>query len=40
LSRRYPYYDPIDTLPASGQAWWKQHSDDAALEELTASSGN
>lgn len=22
LSRRYPYYDPISTLPESGQAWW------------------
>jgi lysine 2,3-aminomutase len=22
LSRRYPYYDPIDTLPPSGQRWW------------------
>jgi lysine 2,3-aminomutase len=23
LSRRYEYYDPIDTLLASGQAWWR-----------------
>jgi lysine 2,3-aminomutase len=22
LTRRYAYYDPIDTLPASGQRWW------------------
>ena len=22
LTRRYPYYDPIDTLPESGQRWW------------------
>jgi len=22
LARRYAYYDPIDTLPAAGQAWW------------------
>jgi lysine 2,3-aminomutase len=22
--RRYAYYDPIDTLPASGQAWWRK----------------
>ena len=22
LDRTYPYYDPIDTLPAEGQAWW------------------
>jgi len=25
LQRRYEYYDPIDTLPASGQDWWRQH---------------
>jgi lysine 2,3-aminomutase len=23
LSREYPYYDPIYTLPESGQAWWR-----------------
>jgi lysine 2,3-aminomutase len=22
LTRRYPYYDPIGTLPAAGQRWW------------------
>jgi lysine 2,3-aminomutase len=22
LSRHYPYYDPIRTLPSDGQAWW------------------
>ncbi len=26
LSRRYEYYDPIDTLPESGQTWWATHS--------------
>ena len=26
LSRRYEYYDPIDTLPESGQAWWREHT--------------
>jgi lysine 2,3-aminomutase len=25
LTRGYPYYDPIDTLPAEGQAWWAEH---------------
>jgi len=25
LTRSYPYYDPIDTLPAEGQAWWSEH---------------
>jgi lysine 2,3-aminomutase len=24
LSRRFPYYDPIDTLPSSGQRWWSK----------------
>ena len=23
LERRYEYYDPISTLPAEGQAWWR-----------------
>jgi lysine 2,3-aminomutase len=23
LERPYPYYDPIDTLPAEGQEWWQ-----------------
>jgi len=26
LSRRYEYYDPIDTLPEAGQRWWAEHS--------------
>jgi lysine 2,3-aminomutase len=26
LARRYPYYDPISTLPESGQAWWREHT--------------
>lgn len=25
-SAEYVYYDPIDTLPASGQDWWRQHA--------------
>jgi lysine 2,3-aminomutase len=24
LARKYPYYDPIRTLPAEGQAWWRR----------------
>jgi lysine 2,3-aminomutase len=36
LTRRYPYYDPIHTLPAAGQTWWAQHRDDAVLEAFTA----
>ena len=26
LRRRYPYYDPIYTLPEPGQAWWREHT--------------
>jgi lysine 2,3-aminomutase len=26
LDRRYPYYDPIDTLPDPGQRWWARHA--------------
>ncbi|MEO3746874.1 lysine 2,3-aminomutase [Plantactinospora sp. B5E13] len=25
LQRRYAYYDPIDTLPEAGRAWWARH---------------
>jgi lysine 2,3-aminomutase len=26
LGKRHPYYDPIDTLPDAGKAWWSaQH---------------
>ena len=43
LDRRYTYYDPIATLPASGQAWWaerEQWADGwiAAAERKAASS--
>ena len=27
LQRTYEYYDPIHTLPSSGQAWWANHAD-------------
>ncbi|HXF37367.1 MAG TPA: lysine 2,3-aminomutase [Actinomycetota bacterium] len=26
LSRRYPYYDPISTLPEEGKAWWREQT--------------
>ncbi|MGJ7441632.1 KamA family radical SAM protein [Aquipuribacter sp. MA13-6] len=26
LSRTFPYYDPIDTLPPEGQAWWAERA--------------
>ncbi|MFD3775773.1 KamA family radical SAM protein [Streptomyces sp. NPDC058612] len=28
LARRYPYYDPISTLAASGKRWWLGHGRD------------
>jgi lysine 2,3-aminomutase len=36
LSRDYVYYDPIDTLPAAGQDWWRTQSDLGALDEVAA----
>ncbi|ANI42206.1 KamA family radical SAM protein [Mycolicibacterium vaccae] len=27
LNRVYPYFDPIDSLPALGQAWWRKNGD-------------
>src|SRR5439155_26453038 len=30
LERRYPYYDPIATLPTAGQRWWKANTQAAA----------
>jgi lysine 2,3-aminomutase len=29
LTRKHPYYDPIHTLPEPGQAWWREHAEDA-----------
>ncbi|AXH97868.1 KamA family radical SAM protein [Ornithinimicrobium avium] len=43
-SAEYVYYDPIDTLPASGQEWWRQHTvgtaeaDEAAATTQAAAS--
>jgi lysine 2,3-aminomutase len=36
LSRDYVYYDPIDTLPVSGQDWWRSQADLGALDEVAA----
>jgi lysine 2,3-aminomutase len=38
--RTYEYYDPIYSLPAEGQAWWREHGGDhlAAAEERAAAS--
>jgi lysine 2,3-aminomutase len=43
LTRRYEYYDPIHTLPAEGQAWWREHGGlgpDAHAAALTAAAGS
>jgi lysine 2,3-aminomutase len=49
LNRVYPFYDPIDCLPAAGQEWWRKNAEspcDAALsvdgivDELTETIGN
>jgi lysine 2,3-aminomutase len=32
LTRTYEYYDPIHTLPKSGQAWWREHAGDHLAE--------
>jgi lysine 2,3-aminomutase len=39
LTRRYEYYDPIPSLPESGQAWWRAQASagDAALAASQAS---
>jgi lysine 2,3-aminomutase len=36
LSRTYEYYDPIHTLPAAGQDWWREHGA-ASVAEADAS---
>jgi lysine 2,3-aminomutase len=28
LTRRYPYYDPVYTLPESGRTWWREHAEE------------
>jgi lysine 2,3-aminomutase len=38
LDRRYTYYDPISTLPESGQAWWRARSVDPVAAEVAAAS--
>ncbi len=30
LTRRYAYYDPIDTLPSSGRKWWRKETGELA----------
>jgi lysine 2,3-aminomutase len=40
LDRRYEYYDPIHTLPPTGQQWWLDHAgaDRAAMHAAAAES--
>ncbi|MGZ4669787.1 MAG: KamA family radical SAM protein [Blastococcus sp.] len=38
LDRRYTYYDPISTLPESGQAWWGEREHDPVAAEVRAAS--
>ncbi|MBP2471804.1 L-lysine 2,3-aminomutase [Crossiella equi] len=28
LDRRYPYHDPITSLPETGRQWWVEHQND------------
>ena len=35
LSREYPYYDPIYTLPEAGQAWWRSQGGNAEVLAMT-----
>ena len=37
LHRRYEYYDPVDTLPESGQAYWREQLEKAKAGDLKAS---
>jgi KamA family protein len=40
LTRRYPYYDPISTLPVEGQMWWRSNDsgDPVAAQRNAAAS--
>lgn len=40
LDRRYPFYDPIYTLPEAGQQWWRENfpPDTAAAADAAAAS--
>jgi lysine 2,3-aminomutase len=36
LQRKHEYYDPIYTLPASGQQWWREHAAEQKAEATHA----
>jgi KamA family protein len=38
LSRRYDYYDPISTLPESGQEWWRAQAGTSSYDDRAAQS--
>ena len=41
LDREYPYYDPIDTLPESGQRWWSdRHRSDTVADLADEAAAN
>jgi lysine 2,3-aminomutase len=35
LNRVYPFYDPIDRLPAAGQQWWRKNAESPCEPELS-----
>jgi lysine 2,3-aminomutase len=39
LNRVYPFYDPIDSLPVSGQAWWRENLEEPCDTMLLAELG-
>jgi len=36
LNRKYEYYDPIHTLPETGQQWWREHAAELKSEATHA----
>jgi lysine 2,3-aminomutase len=40
LGRQHPYYDPIDTLPDSGQKWWRKHETAVDVGAQLSSAGS
>jgi KamA family protein len=36
LDRLYDYYDPISSLPAEGQAWWREHAGRPSYDAVAA----
>ncbi|RZT25340.1 lysine 2,3-aminomutase [Mycobacterium sp. BK558] len=40
LNRVYPYFDPLDSLPALGQAWWRKNKDRPCETALSVEIGS